>query len=143
VLASRPDALIARCGLIVGPHENVGRLPLWLLRLSRGGRVPAPGPIDRPLQMIDARDLALWILTATDAGITGIFDTVSRPGHTTIGELLDAVHEATQRRAALVWMSPDQIDEAGVEPWTDLPLWLPPPQSTSSARYSTATHRRR
>ena len=32
-----------RPGLIVGPHENVGRLPWWLARLARGGTVLAPG----------------------------------------------------------------------------------------------------
>jgi 2'-hydroxyisoflavone reductase len=126
VLSARPDALIARCGLILGPHENVGRLPWWLLRLARGGRVPAPGPRDRPLQLIDARDLALWILSACTAGTTGIFDTVSRPGHATIGELLDAALDATGHAAQLVWVTPESIEQAGVAPWTSLPIWLPP-----------------
>ena len=43
VLAAHPDALLARAGLILGPHEDIGRLPWWLQRISRGGRVMAPG----------------------------------------------------------------------------------------------------
>ena len=35
--------LIARSGVIVGPHENIGRLPWWLRRLAEGGEVLAPG----------------------------------------------------------------------------------------------------
>src|SRR6185436_19468848 len=45
-----------RAGLIVGPHDNVFRLPWWVERIGRGGRVPAPGDPDRQLQIIDARD---------------------------------------------------------------------------------------
>jgi hypothetical protein len=43
------NALLARAGLILGPYEQVGRLPWWLRRLERGGRVLAPGPMGRPL----------------------------------------------------------------------------------------------
>ncbi|MDX2650351.1 reductase, partial [Streptomyces sp. PA03-1a] len=36
-------ALLARAGLILGPYENIGRLPWWLTRVARGGPVLAPG----------------------------------------------------------------------------------------------------
>lgn len=127
VLESFPDrALLARAGLILGPHEDVGRLPWWLGRLSRGGRVPAPGPPDRPLQYIDARDLAIWMLDAAERGVSGTFNTVSRPGHTTTGELLHACNHVTGGRAELVWVSPDAVEAAGVSAWTELPVWVPP-----------------
>jgi 2'-hydroxyisoflavone reductase len=39
-----PDrVLAARAGLIVGPHENIGRLPRWLWRCAECGEVLAPG----------------------------------------------------------------------------------------------------
>lgn len=37
-------ALLARAGMILGPYEDVGRIPWWLRRLERGGRVLAPAP---------------------------------------------------------------------------------------------------
>jgi 2'-hydroxyisoflavone reductase len=126
VLAARPDALIARAGLILGPHENIGRLPWWLLRLQRGGQVLAPGPQDRGLQYIDARDLAEWILQCGERSTGGVFDAVSGPGHTTIGALLRMSCEITGASAELVWVSPELIQAAGISPWTELPIWLPP-----------------
>ena len=88
-------ALIARAGLILGPYEIVGRMPWWLRRIERGGDVLAPGPPDQPLQYVDCRDLAEWMLRAADDGVGGIFNTVSRPGHATMASLLGAAKAAT------------------------------------------------
>ena len=119
-------ALIARAGLILGPYERVGRLPWWLRRVQRGGRVLAPGPADRPLQFIDGRDLAQWMLSAADKEVGGVFNTVSRPGHATMGELLDTCRAVTASGAELVWTPPEGIAKANIAPWTELPLWVPP-----------------
>ncbi|WP_405819599.1 NAD-dependent epimerase/dehydratase family protein [Streptomyces sp. NBC_00838] len=118
-------ALLVRAGLILGPWENVGRLPWWLGRIARGGPVLAPGPRDNPLQYIDVRDLAEWTLDAAQRGLGGAYNLVSPPGHTTMGELLEACAEVTGSDAELRWTDPDAILAAGVEPWTDLPVWLP------------------
>lgn len=119
-------ALLVRAGLILGPRENVGRLPWWLTRVARGGPVPAPGPYDLPLQYIDARDLAEWTLGAVERGLGGAYNLVSPPGHTTMGELLEACADATASGAELRWIAPETIAAAGIEPWSELPVWLPP-----------------
>lgn len=120
------EVLLARAGLVIGPYEVVGRLPWWLHRIAAGGRVPAPGPPDRPLQYVDARDLAAWVVTAGRAGTAGAFNTVSPPGHTTIGALLEHCVAVTGADAELAWVTPGQVAEAGVSGWTDLPIWVPP-----------------
>ncbi|MFI0718717.1 NAD-dependent epimerase/dehydratase family protein [Streptomyces sp. NPDC021224] len=119
-------ALLIRAGLILGPYEDIGRLPWWLGRVARGGRVLAPGPRDLPLQLVDVRDLAAWTLDALTAGLGGPYDIVSEPGHATMGSFLDACAVATGGDAEFVWADPDTITDAGVQPWMDLPLWLPP-----------------
>ncbi|MDR7273812.1 NAD-dependent epimerase/dehydratase family protein [Catenuloplanes atrovinosus] len=119
-------ALLVRAGLILGPQENVGRLPWWLTRIARGGDVLAPGPASLPLQYVDVRDLAEWTLDALAAGLGGAYNLVSPPGHATMSSLLAACADATGASAALRWADPEPILDAGVEPWTDLPIWLPP-----------------
>lgn len=119
-------ALLARPGLILGPYEIVGRMPWWLRRIERGGDVLAPGPAEMPLQYIDCRDLAAWMLTAADRGIGGEFNTVSKPGQATMRSLLEAAKAATGSDARLVWVAPEVIEAAGIEGWIQLPVWLPP-----------------
>ncbi|MBW6435721.1 NAD-dependent epimerase/dehydratase family protein [Actinoplanes hulinensis] len=116
--------LLARAGLILGPYEDIGRLPWWLNRLRQGGPTLAPGPHDLALQYIDVRDLAAFLLGA--AGRHGPFNVVSPPGHTTMGELLDIANEVTGGHADLRWLPGEDITAAGVQPWTQLPIWLTP-----------------
>lgn len=107
----------------------------------------APGTPDLPLQYIDARDLAGWLLDAAESGLHGPYNLVSRPGHATMGELLDACVRATGSDAELRWTDTGAILAAGVEPWTDLPVWLPPGelydsvhQGDVSRAYATGLH---
>ena len=118
--------LLVRAGLILGPHENVGRLPWWLGRMARGGDVLAPGPEDLPLQYVDARDLAAWTLEAVHKELSGPFDLIGAPGRTTMGDLLRTCAEVTGSDARLHWAEPEAVLAAGIEPWTELPVWLPP-----------------
>ncbi|MFE5969578.1 NAD-dependent epimerase/dehydratase family protein [Streptomyces sp. NPDC056463] len=127
VEAFGPDrTLFVRAGLIIGPYENIGRLPWWLGRIARGGPVLAPGPRALPLQYIDVRDFAEWTADAAAVGLSGAYNLVSPPGHTTTEELLDACVRATGSDAELRWAEPEKLLAAGVEPWSDLPIWIPP-----------------
>jgi len=115
--------LIARAGVIVGPHENIGRLPWWLRRLAQGGETLAPGPPEAELQLIDARDLAAWMLDMAEAGGTGAYNAIARPGSATWGELLALAREVTGGGAELRWVAPELIEARVEEPWESLPLW--------------------
>ncbi|MFF3497701.1 NAD-dependent epimerase/dehydratase family protein [Streptomyces sp. NPDC003247] len=129
-------SLLVRAGLILGPHENVGRLPWWLNRIARGGPVLAPGPRDLPLQYVDVRDLAEWILGAVERGASGPYNLMSPQGHATMGGLLDACVRATGSAAELRWAAPRVILDAGIEPWTQLPVWVPPGSDLHDALHS-------
>ncbi|MFJ8590184.1 SDR family oxidoreductase [Streptomyces sp. NPDC093598] len=127
---------LVRSGLILGPYENVGRLPWWLGRTARGGPVLAPGPRELPLQYVDVRDLAEWILHAAERELSGPFNLMSPQGHATMGELLDACVRVTGGAAELRWTEPDVILQAGIEPWTELPVWVPPGSDLHDALHS-------
>ncbi|MEU8590703.1 NAD-dependent epimerase/dehydratase family protein [Streptomyces sp. NPDC048664] len=119
-------SVFVRAGLILGPHENIGRLPWWLNRMARGGPVLAPGPRELPLQYVDARDLAAWALGAVERELHGPYNLISPQGHATTGTLLDACAAVTGGAADLRWTEPEVILDAGVQPWTQLPVWVPP-----------------
>jgi 2'-hydroxyisoflavone reductase len=119
-------ALFARAGLILGPHEDIGRLPWWLHRIARGGPVLAPGPADVGVQFIDVRDLAGFVLDAAEHGFGGPYDVVSPVGHAAMRDVLEACVAVTGSDAELRWTPPEPILAAGVQPWTDLPIWIPP-----------------
>lgn len=125
VLAAFPDALLARAGLILGPYEDIGRLPWWLSRVARGGPVVAPGRPGRPLQYLDARDLAGWLLSGLSSGLTGAVDVASRSGHATMVQFLQACVEVTRSDAQLVWVDETTVQALGAKPWTHLPCWVP------------------
>ncbi|MEU0197495.1 MULTISPECIES: NAD-dependent epimerase/dehydratase family protein [unclassified Streptomyces] len=129
-------SVLVRAGLLLGPYENVGRLPWWLGRTARGGPVLAPGPRELPLQYVDVRDLAEWILNAAERELSGPYNLMSPQGHTTMGELLDACVRVTGGAAELRWTEPEVILRAGIEPWTELPVWVPPGSDLHDALHS-------
>jgi 2'-hydroxyisoflavone reductase len=119
------NALIMQPGLILGPWENVGRLPSWLRSIARGGRVLAPGHPDLPMQLIDARDIATFTLDQAAKGVNDRFLTTGPSGNSTYGRWLADCVEATGSNAELVWVEDRFLLDRGVETWTELPLWIP------------------
>jgi hypothetical protein len=85
-----------------------------------------PGPPELTFQYIDVRDLAWWTLDAVVVGRRGPYNVVCPPDDATMAQLCKACVEVTGAAADLVWGTPEHIEAAGVQPWTDLPIWLPP-----------------
>lgn len=119
------SSTVARAGLIIGPHENVGRLPWWLGRIARGGEVLAPGDPAEPMQLVDARDLAAFMLDCGEHRTGGTFNATAPRGNATFGSWLADCVEVTGSGATLTWVPDDLLLEHAVEPWTELPLWMP------------------
>lgn len=114
-----------RAGAIIGPRDDSGRLPWWLTRIGRGGEVLVPGPPDRPMRMVDARDLAAWCVHCGHNGIAGAFPATGPAGQSSYGELFAACRAATGSAAGFTWVSDDFLVEREVTPWSELPLWAP------------------
>jgi nucleoside-diphosphate-sugar epimerase len=114
-----------RAGLIVGPHDPTDRFTYWPRRLAGGGDVLAPGNADAPVQLVDARDLAGFLLRVAERGPGGVLNATGPAEPLTLRELLERTRAAIGSDARLVWTDGQRILDAGVGPWTELPLWLP------------------
>ncbi|KAB8192141.1 NAD-dependent epimerase/dehydratase family protein [Nonomuraea phyllanthi] len=133
------NALVVRPGLILGPHEDVGRLPWWLTRISRGGRVLAPGDPQTPMQLVDVRDVAIFTLDQAERGASGTFVATGPAGNTTYGEWLRLCREATGSGAELVWVDSAFLVEQGAGTFVELPLWGGPPSAETGHFWSVPT----
>jgi 2'-hydroxyisoflavone reductase len=111
---------IIRPTYVVGPRDMTARYPWWPLRAARGGAMIAPGPLDAPMQCIDARDMGTWTVRLAEGCVSGIF-TAARPW-TTFGALLDETVAAVDSDARLVPVDGDWLVEQGVD-GMQLPLW--------------------
>lgn len=127
-----------RAGLLCGPHDNVFRLPWWVARIAAGGEVLAPGDPERRVQLVDARDLATWIVDLGERRLPGVFNATAPVGQASMREVLEAAIAATGSDARLTWVADDELAAAGVEPWTEVPLWIPEADAPGTWRVDAA-----
>lgn len=123
-------SLIARASLIGGPGDWSGRSGYWPRRFARPsnpeGRVLVPDAPDVPVQLLDVRDLAEWLVRAAERGTSGIAN-AGGPTHT-FAEHLETVRTVTGFAGSWEVVGEDWLAAHDVEPWMgprSLPLWLP------------------
>ncbi len=131
VLAARPDALVARSGLIVGAGDRSDRFGYWPGRLARarvGEQVLVP-PRDHALQVIDVDDLAAWLVRCAVDHTGGDLQCDGRTDHPRCA--LRGVRRGSpgESRAGRGpgGLAPGQRGEPWMGP-DSLPLWLPQPE---------------
>lgn len=124
-------AAIVRPGYIVGPGDPSDRFTYWPVRIARGGEVLAPGAPDDPVEWIDVRDLAAWLVKLVEDGTTGTFNAVGpeRPGRW--GEVLEACVAASPAPATLTWVPDEWLVKNGQGGAEGFPIWAPPTGETA------------
>lgn len=98
------QTLVVRPGVISGPGDPTDHLAYCFARMRRGGEILAPGDSLSPIQFIDARDLAQWVLTMVEAADTGICNAVGSPMPMAMSEFLGAVRSLFTVPMRLTWV---------------------------------------
>lgn len=120
-----PDThLVIRPGLIVGPHDPTDRFTYWPSRIAKGGDVLAPGRLGQPSQIVDVRDLAAFCVAALEMGLTGTYNVAAPQEPYQLGSLLEQIRDLVNPGTRLHWIDPEKLEEWGVKPWIEMPLYL-------------------
>lgn len=128
VTAGAASSMVVRAGLIVGPGDPTGRFSYWPNRVATGGEVLAPGSPADPVQLVDVRDLAAWLVDSAESRRTGVFDGISLPMPRR--DFLARVAAGCDADVTYTWVPGDALTAHEVAEWDgprSLPLWLADP----------------
>ncbi|MBJ6760277.1 NAD-dependent epimerase/dehydratase family protein [Myxococcaceae bacterium JPH2] len=117
-------SLSVRPGLIVGPDDPSDRFTYWPVRVARGGEVLAPGDGEDPVQFIDVRDLAAWLIHGVERKLTGTFNATGPQEPVPMRALLDTCKQATGSDARFTWADSAFLTKQKVNAWSDMPVWI-------------------
>lgn len=118
---------IVRPGLIVGPGDPSNRFTYWPVRIARGGDVMAPGDGTDPVQIIDARDLAEWVIRLAEDRVTGTYNATGPRSPLTMAEMVAGIRAAISGDldVKFTWVGSSFLAEQKVNGWSDMPVWVP------------------
>jgi 2'-hydroxyisoflavone reductase len=119
-------ATIVRPGLIVGPGDETDRFSYWPVRIHRGGEILAPGDGEDRVQVIDVRDLCDWCVRLAEQRTFGTFMGIGPENGRSMAELLYGIAAVTSAPLSWTWVPYEFLQEHGVRPYAEMPVWRPP-----------------
>ncbi len=115
-------AIIVRPGYIVGPGDSTDRWTYWPVRVAAGGEVLAPGEPAYPMEIIDARDLARFVVHLIEQRTTGTFNAVGPAQPVPMSEVLDRLKAVTASAATFTWVDAAWLEQQKAQ----FPIWNGP-----------------
>jgi len=121
---------IARPGPIKGNRDTTPDLFPWLLRSQAGGAHIGPGNGNDPVELVDVKDVARFLLLAIERSLYGTFNLTGRS--MSFREFLSACNAVMRSDAQFVWIPRDFLSQHGLEAdfsWgpydRNFPFWRP------------------
>lgn len=122
-------ATVIRPGYIVGPGDPTGRYTYWPVRFDRGGEVVVPGGAADPLQIIDVRDLAEWMVRVAEARTLGVFNACGPEKKLPWGDVIESCkRNSSSKDVRARWIGLDMIEkhkEDEAFKAVEFPIWAP------------------
>lgn len=123
-------ATIVRPAYLVGRGDATGRFAYWPLRVREATGVHSemlvPAPPEAPVQIVDVRDLAAWLIVLAERDTPGTFNACGPETPYTVRDVLTACEQATANTG-------DKAPRYTWVPWSFLieqkagvPILLPP-----------------
>ncbi|MDR7271450.1 2'-hydroxyisoflavone reductase [Pelomonas saccharophila] len=113
---------VVRPGFIVGPDDPTGRFTYWPARFDKGGEIAVPGAPTDPLQLIDVRDLAEWLVLMVENRTMGKFNALGPDKPMNWGRVITACQKATPAAGTITWIPGEFVAK---QEDIGFPIWAP------------------
>lgn len=134
---------IVRPGPIKGSRDTTPDLLTWLLRARHGGQHIGPGDGSDPVELVDVKDVARFLVMAIDRRLYGTLNLTGK--EMSFREFLDACKAATRSDAEFVWIPQNFLQEYRLDTDVvlntfagDFPFWRPDPANRGLYQVSSA-----
>jgi 2'-hydroxyisoflavone reductase len=118
-----------RPGFIVGPRDTSGRFIYWPVRASIGGNMIVPGTPADPIQLIDVRDLADWIIHGIENNVVGVYTATGPEKELSMKSFVEGVRKGVDSEVSFTWVANDFLDSKGIH--DQFPLYAAPAGETA------------
>lgn len=126
-------SIIVRPTYMMGPGDRTDRFTYWPVRLSKGGEVLVPGKSSDPVQYIDVRDVAAFMIQLIENKIVGTFNAVGPVSPTAMEAFVYGAHAAFSSKASFTIIDDYEFLTSQNVPYA-IPWIMPTGDNFGSAR---------
>jgi len=116
---------IIRPGFMIGVRDTSGRFLYWPVRESLGGMMIVPGAPSDPIQIIDVRDVADFIVHCLEERIFGIYNVTGPAKPLSMKAMVEEVRTGTHSQVEFTWIDNEFLGLHGVQDG-QFPLYVSP-----------------
>ncbi len=129
---------VVRLHVVAGPGDPTDRFTYWPVRIDHGGEIIAPGSQSTPVQFIDVRDLAEFMMELLERDIGGTYNAAGPAlDPTSMAEFLYGIRAITNSHLSFTWIDEQFL----VEQEARFQLWYPPTEGAIRGLSRVRSHR--